>query len=347
VTVVVRRLVSDDWDVLRAVRLAALADAPYAFVATLADEQVVQKATWCQRLVEHAWFVAIDGATAVGVASGGHLRAPAPEVRTLRAMWVDEAHRGHGVADRIVEAVAEWARADGASELTLWALDVATRAKAFYERVGFTVLAPRDDDLASSHPAMTRYSRPLSAGVGVQRGYAKDLEGQWNTLGVPRIERLDPSSWERLRSIRLRALADEPDAFGSVAASERDYDETAWRRLTGLGPWWLAVEDDGDVGMVAGGRRNPDDRTRWVYSMWVDERWRGRAVAGALLDVVVDWAHSEGASRLGLDVTDRVPRARGFYERYGFAATGVVVPLPRDPTIALAEMVLELPRDRG
>ncbi len=160
-----------------------------------------------------------------------------------------------------------------------------------------------------------------------------------------RVERLDPSSWERLRRIRLRALADAPDAFGSSAASEGDYDEAAWRRLAGLGPWWLAVEDGDDVGVVAGGRRERDDQTRWVYSMWVDKPWRGRDVAGALLDAVVDWAGSDGASRLGLDVTDRVPRARRFYERYGFVATGVVVPLPRDPSIALAEMTYALVGD--
>jgi GNAT superfamily N-acetyltransferase len=161
VTVVVRRLASDEWELLRAVRLAALHDAPYAFAATLDDEGVVPEATWRERLVDHAWFVATDGSTPVGVASGGHLREPTPEVRTLRAMWVDAAHRGQGIADRLVAAIADWARGDGAGELTLWALDAATRAQAFYACVGFTVVARRDDDLAGSHPAMTRYSRML------------------------------------------------------------------------------------------------------------------------------------------------------------------------------------------
>lgn len=159
---------------------------------------------------------------------------------------------------------------------------------------------------------------------------------------MARIERLDPASWERLARIRLRALEDAPEAFGSSAASERGHDEAAWRRFASLGPWWLAVEGGDDVGMVSGGRRDGDDATRWVYSMWVDDRWRGRDVAAALLDAVVDWAHSDGASRVGLDVTDRVPRARRFYERYGFCATGLVVPLARDPSIGLVEMAYVL-----
>jgi GNAT superfamily N-acetyltransferase len=159
---------------------------------------------------------------------------------------------------------------------------------------------------------------------------------------VARLVRLEPTAWQRLRCLRLRALDDAPDAFGASAATERDQGDGAWRRLAGLGPWWLAVHDDEDVGLVAGGRHEGHPASRWVYSMWLDPAWRGRGLAEDLLDAVVGWARDDGADHLGLDVTDRVPRARRCYERYGFVATGVVVPLPRDPTIQLAEMVLDL-----
>jgi GNAT superfamily N-acetyltransferase len=161
VTVALRRLRDEEWEVLRAVRLAALADAPYAFRATLDDERKRDEATWREQVGAQAWFVAFDDEVPVGVASGGHLREPDPDVRTLRSMWVEAAHRGGGVADRLVGAVAEWARADGARELTLWALDAASRAQAFYARAGFSVLPAASDGLAGSHPAMTRYSLVL------------------------------------------------------------------------------------------------------------------------------------------------------------------------------------------
>ncbi|HEV3328794.1 MAG TPA: GNAT family N-acetyltransferase [Acidimicrobiales bacterium] len=160
-TVVVRRLGGEEWEVLRAVRLAALADAPYAFRATLDDERVQNEATWRERVGDQAWFVAFDDEAPVGVASGGQLREPDPGVRTLRSMWVEAAHRGEGVAHRLVEAVVDWARGDGARELTLWALDAASRAQAFYARAGFSVLPATSDGLAGSHPAMTRYSLAL------------------------------------------------------------------------------------------------------------------------------------------------------------------------------------------
>jgi GNAT superfamily N-acetyltransferase len=78
--------------------------------------------------------------------------------------------------------------------------------------------------------------------------------------------------------------------------------------------------------------------------MWVDPLWRGRGVADSLLDAVVAWAEQQGATRLGLDVADRVPRARRFYERYGFVDAQRTFTMPREPTITLVEMYLDLRR---
>jgi GNAT superfamily N-acetyltransferase len=160
VSVEVRRLLDDEWECLREVRLAALRDAPYAFNSTYDDELTHDGVTWRRRLIEQAWFVAFDGARPVGVASGGHLREPDGRARTLRSMWVDGDHRGRHVADALVAAVVAWAHEGGASSLTLWALDGSPRAQSFYRRAGFTVV---DDDvhLAASHPSMTRYTLAL------------------------------------------------------------------------------------------------------------------------------------------------------------------------------------------
>jgi GNAT superfamily N-acetyltransferase len=158
---------------------------------------------------------------------------------------------------------------------------------------------------------------------------------------VPEVVRLDEGAWERLRAIRLRALEDEPDAFGSSLEAEVDRGESAWRELLAGGPWWIAVEAEDDVGLVAGGTHR-GATIPWVYSMWVATAWRGSGIAQQLIDAVVAWARASGAHELGLDVTDRVPRARRFYERCGFVATGVSERMPRDDTIVLFEMVLAL-----
>jgi GNAT superfamily N-acetyltransferase len=218
------------------------------------------------------------------------------------------------------------------------------------------------DDPINPVPPRTATARPVEAPmVGVvadpslddppgpdtePRLLAATERAPWKTRAVWKVERLDSDSWQRFRGIRLYALADEPDAFGSSSARESEFDESDWRRLLELGPWWIAVVDGADIGIVAGGTHR-DYGVPWVYSMWVDQRWRGGGVATSLLDTVVGWATQQGAARLGLDVADGVPRARRFYERYGFVDGQHSFPMPRDPTITLVEMFLDLTAPRS
>jgi GNAT superfamily N-acetyltransferase len=158
---------------------------------------------------------------------------------------------------------------------------------------------------------------------------------------VTRIERVEPSEWQRCRDIRLRALREAPDAFGSTLAREEAFDSSDWAGRIEQGPSWFAVADGDDVGIISGGQ-HPGSDVPWVYATWVDPRVRGGGVAEALLGVVVAWARESGATLLGLDVTDRAPRAKRFYERYGFVTGERSFPMPRDPSITLIEMYLDL-----
>ena len=51
---------------------------------------------------------------------------------------VDEAHRGAGVARRLVEAVERWAIARGLEQVSLRSNVVRPESHAFYEKVGYT-----------------------------------------------------------------------------------------------------------------------------------------------------------------------------------------------------------------
>ena len=46
----------------------------------------------------------------------------------------------------------------------------------------------------------------------------------------PTIQALEATEWERGREIRLRALADCPDAFGARLEHELELSEEDWRR---------------------------------------------------------------------------------------------------------------------
>jgi ribosomal protein S18 acetylase RimI-like enzyme len=129
----VRRLTAEDWMELRATRLAALAEAPYAFSSTVAREQGFTEQTWRERAGSGRTFGAWDGGTIVGLASG----LPEDGQWQLVGMWVSPKVRGTGVADRLVAAVCELARQSGFTSVTLWVTEVNDRARAFYRRLGF------------------------------------------------------------------------------------------------------------------------------------------------------------------------------------------------------------------
>jgi ribosomal protein S18 acetylase RimI-like enzyme len=170
----VRQLAVDDWQEARAARLMALADAPYAFSSTLAAEQAYKDGLWRRRAGSGRTFGAFDGARIIGVATGipvdeldvrgtsdpgsagaGSAGAGSPDTASsdaaaasdgrdgaqpewhLVGMWVAPEYRGQGVADSLVVAVCERARAASAVTVTLWVTEMNDRAIALYRRHGF------------------------------------------------------------------------------------------------------------------------------------------------------------------------------------------------------------------
>lgn len=145
----VRRLTPADWQMSRQVRLAALADAPQAFMSTLAREQAFDEQVWRDRLASPAaaTFLAwVDGEPA-GTATG-KIDNPDDEFAVAGAwqlvgMWVDRRFRGTGVAGTLVETVADHVSSQGAGALVLWVTEVNDRARAFYRRLGFAPTGAR------------------------------------------------------------------------------------------------------------------------------------------------------------------------------------------------------------
>jgi ribosomal protein S18 acetylase RimI-like enzyme len=132
----VRLLAASDWAELRSARLAALAEAPYAFASTLAREEEFTEETWRTRAGRGTTFAAWRGGAIVGLATGLPPEPERPDWH-LVGMWVSPDVRAQGVADSLVEAVCDQARQTGAEAITLWVTEVNGRARAFYRRMGF------------------------------------------------------------------------------------------------------------------------------------------------------------------------------------------------------------------
>ena len=135
-----------------------------------------------------------------------------------------------------------------------------------------------------------------------------------------------PDEWRHVRDLRLRALADCPDAFGSTFERERVYAKREWLRW--ISGWeravnrlLVAIDERTWIGMAVGSRADDDERAH-LYAMWVDPGSRRTGVGRRLVEAVLGWAEAEGATEIELGATAINRDAVAFYERLGFADSG-------------------------
>ncbi|MFT4979728.1 MAG: ribosomal protein S18 acetylase RimI-like enzyme, partial [Myxococcota bacterium] len=142
--------------------------------------------------------------------------------------------------------------------------------------------------------------------------------------GPVRVTRLHPGEGPRLRALRLRALVDAPDAFGSTAEETATRPPESWRQqLTDLATFVVVVGGE-DVGMVRSVLADGSAEDAYLLSMWVAPSARGRGAGDALIAAVIGWSRSVSARRVLLDVADDNAPAIALYARHGFVPTGVV-----------------------
>lgn len=157
------------------------------------------------------------------------------------------------------------------------------------------------------------------------------------------IERLRPGDGACLRAMRLRALADAPDAFGSTLAESELRSVADWEAQIEALPTFVWREGDTDLGMVRGAPHEGDPEAGYLISMWVAPEARGRGIGAALVGEVVAWARGSGLRRLYLDVGARNAPARRLYERRRFVATGATGALPSPRAhVCEVQMAIEL-----
>ena len=139
----IRQIGPDAWKQLRATRLAALQEAPEAYESTYEGSLAFDEDEWRRRAGAHPVFLALSGEEPVGMAVGLRDEGTRPGSRDLVSMWVSPDVRGRGVAGRLIDAVANWARADGGGELHLWVVVGNAAARAAYDRAGFVATGER------------------------------------------------------------------------------------------------------------------------------------------------------------------------------------------------------------
>ena len=145
-----------------------------------------------------------------------------------------------------------------------------------------------------------------------------------------------------VRAIRLEALADSPDAFGETYDECAAWSEETWAAKAREWNVYLAEVDDRVVGMARGETHDSQPDRRFLFAMYVSPSARGSGIAQSLVDAVSAWAWTQGVDALYLYVSAAVPRARAFYTKVGFEATGECLAMHRDEALVCAEMRRDL-----
>ena len=147
------------------------------------------------------------------------------------------------------------------------------------------------------------------------------------------IRRLDAHEWREYRAIRLRALADAPDAFGSTLAAEEARPDAWWMERLALGAAsstqcpLVAVDGATFLGLVWGRVDAATPPIANVFQVWVAPESRGQGCGTQLLDAVIAWVKATSAQCVELRVTCGTSSASRLYVRMGFVAHGTPEPL--------------------
>lgn len=159
----VRRIRPDEGQTLKALRLAALGDAPDAFAQTLGAVRRKSDVDWAADAARwasaptSACFFAERSTRVVGMGgvfvTEGH--------GELVAMWTRPDARRRGAARQIIDAVATWCRDAGLSELRTGVVEGNTPAATLYERAGFVPTGERRT-LDGGRGVEVRLSRSLA-----------------------------------------------------------------------------------------------------------------------------------------------------------------------------------------
>lgn len=135
------------------------------------------------------------------------------------------------------------------------------------------------------------------------------------------VQELSAGDWELVRSARLEALGESPEAFVAHRDHEEWWGEWEWRR-TFEGAKWLAVRASETIGILRSVHDPTAPNARHIESIWVAPTHRKRGVFRDMLHRLIELERENGARDLMLWVLEDNHDAQDAYKRLGFVLTG-------------------------
>ncbi len=138
------------------------------------------------------------------------------------------------------------------------------------------------------------------------------------------IIKLPPERWNEYKTLWLRALKDDPQAFGSSYAKEVTYSDEKWQKRA-KDFMLFANSDDKLIGMMGIWQSDQDKENKManVFGVYVMPEFRGKGISIMLMQTLLDELKTNpDILKLKLTVNKDQLSAIKLYESFGFKIIG-------------------------
>jgi ribosomal protein S18 acetylase RimI-like enzyme len=133
----IRRLSSEEWKLLRDVRLSALRESPRFFLADHDEQSNYADQYWRDEFIRGDWHIGVKDGDVVSLIGVIRDDINWPGECFLEYIWVAPDSRRSKFATRMVTIVLDLLKAEGMRAANLWVMDGNEPAVHFYTRLGF------------------------------------------------------------------------------------------------------------------------------------------------------------------------------------------------------------------
>jgi ribosomal protein S18 acetylase RimI-like enzyme len=146
---------------------------------------------------------------------------------------------------------------------------------------------------------------------------------------MTKIIKLPLGRWEEYRNLRLRALKEDPQAFGASYEDNLKNPPSEWQRrlenaMEANGNWLFFAEEKGKlVGMIGAFIEKGVTDTATVIAVFVPNEERGKGVGNILMQTLLtELKEKPDLKKAKLMVNEKQTEAVGLYKKFGFIEIG-------------------------
>lgn len=130
------------------------------------------------------------------------------------------------------------------------------------------------------------------------------------------IKAVTSENWQSLKELRLKAVADSPEAFGDSIETVSSKSDEYWKDGIANSNVFVTEENGVWIGMIV--FKQDDDGVWAVKSLWVDPNYRNQGIGKLIMQKAINAAKSTGVKLIELGVNVESKPAINLYESLGF-----------------------------